>query len=88
MIRSGCGFNAYREKSFKSTVVTIINTGYINYIFAITLSKMYTYNGMVAGNTMEEAMVQGLAKSTTSLLLFLWPGRNDGYIRIGRWEYT
>lgn len=38
------------------------NTQKTDYIPIIMLSKMYTSNGMAAGNTMEEAMVQGISE--------------------------
>lgn len=39
-----------------------VNTGGIDYLPMEMVSKMYTSNGMAAGNTMEEALVQGLSE--------------------------
>lgn len=39
-----------------------VNSGEVDYIPVCMLSKMYTSNGMAAGNTMEEALVQGISE--------------------------
>lgn len=50
------------EKNFVCLPFYHVNSGNIDCIPVIMLSKMYTSNGMAAGNTPEEALVQGISE--------------------------